>query len=275
MENLTLEQLSYIIQFRHPEKFFGDLPGMNDALIANLYGIQYATYEGIKAHFVEYARKAAGELLADADFAARVDRLPFQPGQRVVCLGDSITDDYQSWAEILRHTLAIRRPDDAITVINAGVSGDTTAQMLSRFLAVVQQEPAWVICMAGTNDARRHGLQPAKILVSLDETAQNLAALRHFAATQTAARWVWMTPASVLEEQIVNDWFIGSLQVSWRNADLRAIGDRVRAMPDPVVDLQAAFGIPPKPEYLLPDGLHPSLAGQQVMLRALVERLTD
>jgi len=47
----------------------------------------------------------------------------------------------------------------------------------------------------------------------------------------------------------------------------------MRTLPDPVVDLQAIFGTPANPDYLLPDGLHPSLAGQKAIVTALIERL--
>src|SRR5690242_21589566 len=45
-------------------------------------------------------------------------------------VGDSVTDDLQSWAEILRHVLTIARPDDDLTVVNAGLSAHTTAMVL-------------------------------------------------------------------------------------------------------------------------------------------------
>ena len=174
---------------------------------------------------------AASELLADADFAARVDRLPFAANSTVVGLGDSITDDLQSWLEILRHLLDLRRPADAIQAVNAGISGETTSQMVSRFLGVVARQPAWIICMAGTNDARTHGTSPIKTLISIDETERNLAALRNFAATQTAARWLWLTPAAVIEEQIAADPFLSSLQAMWRNDNLAAVAAAVPASP--------------------------------------------
>jgi len=208
-------------------------------------------------------------------FAAQVDRLPFRRGDVVVGLGDSITDDDQSWLEILRHLLEIRRPQDDIKVVNAGVSGDTTSQMITRFLDVVLDEPDWIICMAGTNDARLHGQSPTKVLVSVEETEKNLAMLRNFAATQTTARWVWMTPATVIEEQIADHWFFWAFEQRWRNEDLAAIADVVRRQPEPVVDLQAVFGVPADPTLLLPDGLHPSLAGQKAIVTVLVETLTS
>ena len=269
----ALEELSYIIQFQHPEKTLAGMPGMNDALVAMLHNIDLVTYQTIKTHFDDNARNAAMDLLSDPAFAARVDRLPFVAGEIIVGLGDSITDDYQSWLEILRHLLALRRPQDNLTVINAGISGDTTANLISRFLDVVNAKPDWIFCFVGTNDARLHGESPTKTLLSLSETAANLHMLRHYAAKQTQAEWVWLTPATVLEDWISVDWFLGPLQLGWRNSDMAAIAELMHTLTDPVVDLQAVFGTPANPDYLLPDGLHPSLAGQKAIVTALIERL--
>lgn len=269
----ALEELSYIIQFQHPEKTLAGMPGMSDALVAMLHNIDLVTYQTIKTHFADNARNAAIDLLSDHAFAAQVDRLPFVAGDIIVGLGDSITDDYQSWLEILRHLLALRRPQDNLTVINAGISGDTTANLISRFLDVVNAKPDWIFCFVGTNDARLHGESPTKTLLSLSETAANLHMLRHYAAKQTQAEWVWLTPATVLEDWISVDWFLGPLQLGWRNGDLAAVAELMHTLPDPVVDLQAVFGTPANPDYLLPDGLHPSLAGQKAIVTALIERL--
>lgn len=275
VEDFGPDQLAYVIQFEHVEKILADMPGINDANVAALFGTNARWYRSIRDGFAQRARGAAADLLSDAGFARCVDRLPFRAGDKVVGLGDSITDDDQSWLEILRHLLDLRCPDDGIAVINAGLSGDTTAEIIARFVDVVVEEPDWIICMAGTNDARLHGASPTKVLVSIEETEKNLGMLRHFAATQTSARWVWMTPATVIEEQIETHWMLHPFELRWRNEDLIAIADVVRRQPEPVVDLQPVFGVPPDPELLLPDGLHPSLAGHKAILAALVMALAD
>src|SRR5947209_2969196 len=81
-------------------------------------------------------------------------------------------------------------------------------------------------------------------LVSVEETAKNLAALRRFGATQTKARWVWITPATVIEEKIPAHWFLGPLELAWSNRDLRAVADVVCRQPDTAVNVQALLGIP-------------------------------
>jgi lysophospholipase L1-like esterase len=271
---LSFEQQAYILQFVHHEKVIGDYPGVNDTALAALLGIDASLYQRIKAHFAANARGAAEELLADTAFAAKVDALPFKAGETIIGLGDSITDDWQSWLEILRHLVALRRPKDNLNIVNAGISGHTTADMNARFLAIVAQQPKWILCMAGTNDARGHGLRPTKPMISLEETAKNLVMLRAFAANQTTAQWIWITPATVIQDKISTHWFIGQLQVTWSNDHLAGIGSAMRQMADPVVDLQPIFGIPANPDFLLDDGLHPSLAGQKAIVRAVVEKLS-
>jgi acyl-CoA thioesterase-1 len=271
----TAEQIEYLIRFLHPKKILGWSTTIDHHVQAAIYGVDITVYRAIRERFANRVREAAQQLLADDSFARAVDKLPFAPGAVVVGLGDSITDDYQSWFELLNDLLLLHRPQDRVQLINAGISGDTTAQMISRFVDVVNAKPDWIIAMPGTNDARLHGEQPAKTLVSLAETGNNLAMLRHFAATQTQARWVWMTPATVIEEKIPQHWLLGTGQMMWRNRDLAAIADVLRRQPEPVVDLQRVFGNPANPALLMDDGLHPSLEGQKAIARALVERLAD
>lgn len=267
--------LSYVLQFEHLEKRLEGMPGATDERIAALFGLDVEAYRSIRGRYTDWARQAAQELIAEPAFAALVDRLPFGAGDVIVGLGDSITDDDQSWLEILRALLDSQRPEDQIRVVNAGVSGDTTAQMIARFLDIAVEDPDWIICMAGTNDARLHGAFPTKVLVSLEETGKNLNMLQHMAATQTQARWIWMTPTMTVEAQIADHWMLSGFELRWRNEDLLAVGDVICRRAEPVVDLRGTFGEPPDPRYLLLDGLHPSLVGQVAITRALVERLAQ
>ena len=191
------------------------------------------------------ARQAAEELLSDTDFAARVDQLPFAAGDTVVALGDSITDDLQSWAEILRHLLDLRRSGDQIQVVNQGISGDTTAAALRRIVPILLTQRSWIICMLGTNDVQRNGLQATKTLVSLDETALNLAELRHLAATESEAHWAWITAPPCDEELVAASPFWAQAEIIIRNDDLVAVADVLRDEPDPIVDLVTLFSQSP------------------------------
>ena len=261
-------------QFIHPEKVYFYLPGVDDEALARLYGLGGDDYRAIRSRFDATARQAAEDLLADPGFAARVDRLPFRAQATLAGIGDSFTDDLQSWLEILRHVLALRRPQDQIQVVNAAVSARTSTDVLHYLMPTLGLRPDWIFCLAGGNDAKRIGPEPTKTLVGIAETAANFDALRRLAAAQTEAKWVWITPATVDETRIASFPGFQQGQSKWHNADLLAIGDEIRSRPEPVVDLQSRFRNPPRPDLLGPDGLHPSLAGQQEITRAVVERLT-
>jgi lysophospholipase L1-like esterase len=269
------DEIAAFVQFFHFEKSLTPFGiALSDEQQAGLYGLDVATYRGILQHFATAARGAAEELLTDEAFAARVDRLPFAAGQTVVGVGDSLTDDLQSWLEILRHLLELRRPGDRIQIVNRGISGATTTDALMGIIPTLTTRPDWICCLLGTNDAIRYGRQATKTLVSPEETARNLLELRDLAAAESEASWVWLTPPTCDEAVIAASPFYAAAEMQLRNDDLITIADAIRRQPEPVVDLVALFGRPPAAELLLADGLHPSLAGQQAIARALVERLT-
>jgi len=276
MEQPTRAEIEDAIQYHHPEKTLSTLPGgtkIGDEMLAPFFGTDARTYREIKAAFAERARRCAHELLQDAWFPRLVDQLPFESGTTLVGLGDSITDDYQSWLEILRHLLAERRPGDEFEVVNAGISGDTTSGLLGRVLEVLDEGPDWILVLIGTNDVAFIREPPTKSLVSPEETGKNLRALRDVARALSDARLVWMTPPPTIEDRVLED--ASPIGPVWRNKDLAEAARLVRevAGEDPLVDLWEAFGEPAQPEFLLPDGLHPSLAGQKAITAALVERL--
>jgi acyl-CoA thioesterase-1 len=275
VERLSRAEIEEAVQYHHPEKRLATLPTrpeIRNDMLAPFFGMYARTYEEIKATIAGRARRCARELLQDARFGALVDRLPFEPGTTVVGTGDSITDDYHSWLEILRHLLAQRRPDDRIEVINAGISGDTTSQLLGRFLEVLEEKPDWLITLIGTNDVFFVREPLTKNLVSPEETAKNLRTLRDLAKARGGIRLTWITPPPGIEDRQGPS---PAGQPVWRNADLAEVARLVCevAGEDPLVDLWEIFGDPAELELLLPDGLHPSLAGQRAIAVALVEQL--
>ena len=276
MEQPPRAELEESMQYHHPEKSLAELPGgqeAGDQMLAPLFGTDVRTYREIKGAFAERARRCARELLEDVRLARFVDRLPFEPGSTVVGLGDSITDDSQSWLEILRHLLAERRPEDEIELVNAGISGDTTSGLLGRFLDILEGDSAWIIILIGTNDVAFVQNPRTKSLVSREETNKNLRTLRDLTEALSETRLAWMTPPPAIEARVAEG--SSPSEPTWRNADLAEVAKLVRevAGEDTLVDLWEAFGDPPEPELLLPDGLHPSLAGQKAIAAALVEQL--
>lgn len=262
------------LQYTHLDKLYGYLPGLKDALPA-IFGIDAARYAAIIASFDARARAAAVSLLTDQAFAAGIDALPFRSGQTVLAVGDSLTDDLQSWAEILRHALDVRRPRHGVHIVNGGLSAHTTAMVLRRWPATLTAtRPHWVLCALGGNDVTRVGPEPTKPQVSLAETIANLRALRRIAAAHDAASWVWVTPVPVLEDRVAEFPAFRFGQSSWRNTDIAALAEAIGDLGDPVVDLIATFGTPADPGMQGADGVHPTLDGQTAIARAVVEKLT-
>ncbi len=101
----------------------------------------------------------------------------------VLVVGDSLSAEYglkrgSGWVALLQAKLQAEKP--AVSVINASISGDTTAGGRARLAALLSQhKPSIVIIELGANDALR-GL-------ALDATQQNLLAMAR-AAQKAHAR---------------------------------------------------------------------------------------
>jgi lysophospholipase L1-like esterase len=241
--------LSELVRYCHPDKILGAtrLPGtLTDDAIAALYGTGVGTYRALRA-----------ELAAEVETAAAtVDGTPFARGSTILALGDSITDDLGSWAEILRHALP------HVEILNAGLSGDTTTGAIAR-LSRLTVRPTWALVLLGTNDARRHGDAP--MLVSHAETRRNLRILD--AALRQRCRHVrWLTPPPIFAPVAADP------DLHWEPADIAAKADLVRAIDPSAIDLWPGF----TPEHLCPDELHPSPAGQRFIAeRLLAQKIPD
>jgi lysophospholipase L1-like esterase len=254
------------VRFTHLDKEYEYLPGMSAEVMATLLGLDFATYQDLRAQLDAGARRAAEDLLTDKDFAAQVDRLPFSEGQTVIGIGDSLTDDLQGWLEILRHLLEIR--GNAPKILNLGKAAYTSALTLRRTAPQLRfLRPDWTFCLLGSADMSRTG---GALQTSIDETVRLLRAVRDIGGETS---WVWLTPPPVDETRVAAFTPFGRGLASWHNDDLSTLSERIRAFPEPVVDLQDVFGLPPKPEFLGPDGVHPTLDGQQATARAFVSEM--
>jgi acyl-CoA thioesterase-1 len=261
------DRLEHLIRFEHARKRlavteFAGAAALPEAVEAALHLTDVATLRRVREQLRARAREAGAYLpegLADSWGLA--------PGSIVVALGDSITDDAVSWAEILRAPLE----RDGITLLNAGLSGDTTADLLRRLYGVAALEPALVITMIGTNDAQRHG-NVGKPLLSVGETAANLRAIRSWLRS-CGTRTAWLTPPPVDEAALATACAPRPFAI--HNADVRHIAAAIAQFPDPMVQSAQVLGDPPRGGVLLDDGVHPSDAGQALLAAALVRALSS
>jgi len=259
------EQVNWLLKVIQPERSLASLPGganFGQDAHAALLGLPVAVYAAELTRMQQEAAEAAKALLADEKVASMIDRLPLRQGAKVVVFGDSLTSDPQSWAVILREMLAMRRGAEEISVTISAVGAETTTHGLVRFGQIANAQPDWVLFLLGTNDARMQGPNPTKTLVHHEETARNIAELRHRVSSETRARSLWITPPAANEAQVATHPGLASFGVRFRNEDLERVAKIVRDGNGPVIDAFAALGKPPAADLMV-DGLHFTLEGQQ------------
>ena len=118
--------------------------------IANVFAVFFLIVAGCSPEPAE----DAGQKTSTAD-----ER---KPQKLIVALGDSLTeglgiDEDKTYPALLERKLRENGLD--YRVVNAGVSGETTAGTLSRISWILSMNPDWVILETGANDGLR-GLDP-------------------------------------------------------------------------------------------------------------------
>lgn len=173
----------------------------------------------------------------------------------LLVIGDSISAGYglekpeQGWVALLRERLRPR----AIEVVNASISGDTSAGGLSRIDALLQRHhPAWVVVELGGNDGLR-GLSPK-------QTETNLAALISRARAAGAK-------VLLLGMQMPPNY--GKRFTELFEAVYPALAQRQQV---PLVP-SLLEGIGGNEALMQPDRIHPNLAAQPLLLERVWSQL--
>src|SRR5437870_5447126 len=104
--------------------------------------------------------------------------LVFRPNDRIMFLGDSITEQYQYSSDIELY-LTTRFPKWNLTFLNAGIGGDTANGGANRFAAhVLAEKPTCVTINFGMNDAGYGAFNPAANEVFVKQTKAMLQAAK-------------------------------------------------------------------------------------------------
>jgi lysophospholipase L1-like esterase len=129
----------------------------------------------------------------------------FGPRQIILFIGDSITDAGRrgpdapygnGYVSLVRNFLTARYPERRLTVVNRGVSGNTTRDLRARWQRdVLAERPDWLALKIGINDVwRAFGSGNRRAAVPLPEYSANLRHLLDETRAQTAARVILLTP---------------------------------------------------------------------------------
>ena len=181
---------------------------------------------------------------------------------RVVLMGDSITDHWDT---------AQGLASPAVNIVNRGIGGQNTSQMLLRFEDdVVALKPAVVVILGGTNDLRAYVGDPASVGPSaLQRIARNVTAMSDIAkARDIKVILATLPPVGADREKVSRDAEAILAVNAWIKAFAAERGY-------PVADYHAALVDPAGvlPPGLSADGIHPNAQGYAAMRPSLERAL--
>ena len=270
------QQLQRQVQFFHPQKKYPFLRGgFSTAAHAALFGLRESFYSAMQDDFTNQVNDAAKILCDEQSYAEAILSIALKPQAQVVVLGDSLTDDSQSWFAIVERSFALLRPDDHIQFTNLAVSGDTTSQLLGTVIPAAQLNADLYFCFSGTNDARIQGGSQYKHCTSLDEIERNINSVLTYAKQETTAPWIWITPVGVDELRVSEHEFFKPLKASWCNTHIDATAQLMIKLADNIIDIREDFGHLVSNTLLDEDGLHWSIEGQKLTAKVIVEQLNS
>lgn len=179
--------------------------------------------------------------------------------ERIVCLGDSITAGYglepeQAYPGVLEGLL--RERGQAVSVVNAGISGDTTAGGLRRLSWIMQQEIDILIVALGANDALRG--QPVQ------STEENLRQIIRNARSRQPG--IAIILAGMRSPPNMGADFSTRYEAIFPRL---AKEENVPLLGFLLEDVAA------RPELNLGDGIHPNAKGQRLIAENLLELIPD
>lgn len=260
----------HLVRYDYPESRFEADPVLDvgEATLARLHGLSRGGLRALRQAYAHDVERTARELLAVDAVRAALDRLPLAPGSTILAIGDSITADRWSWAQLLRALLgtARHRPEVAVDAVAHG--GATTADAL---VALDAHRPPFhhAVVLLGSNDCVRCATADVP-RVSDAESERNLAAIDATVRARTGRGAIFLVPPPIDAARIAADWYLGPHDPGRPASWLAAKQALVRALPRCLVDCDELFGHE-APADLFADGLHPDLPAQATIVRALVE----
>jgi lysophospholipase L1-like esterase len=135
----------------------------------------------------------------------------FGPGQRIVFIGDSITDAERlrdhppygnGYMSLVRALVTARHPELGLTWFNRGVSGDTVRDLDRRWAEdAIGLQPDWLSVMIGINDIWRAFEGRDAEAVAIDEYEETLRRLVKRAVDETGCRLILADPYFIDADQ--------------------------------------------------------------------------
>lgn len=181
---------------------------------------------------------------------------------KIVCLGDSLTAAFEisnenSWVHLLGESLEIE-------IVNKGISGDTTAGMLSRLkYDVIELNPSHVILLGGTNDLY-HRLPFHHIISNLTTITRQL----RFHNIETIIGVPPPIFAFSAEEQ--NDIFENNMNMSRKIVEFQ---NHIKQFVKEDAHLLIDFSEGMTPDHVMLDGVHSNEKGHHLMFENALRKI--
>lgn len=207
-----------------------------------------------------------------------------ESGQKFLLTGDSVTDCGRAhpvgegngalgdgYVRAVHALLDSRYPERHIRVLNTGISGNTSRDLLARYdTDVLQHQPGWVSVMIGINDIWRQFDQPLKTEthVLLEEYVENVSVM--IEKTQPYADGLLLVSPCYMEQNLEDPMrrMTGAYQ-----AVLRELAQRYGVLyVDAQKEMDRYFAAYP-PESMAWDRVHPNHVGHMLIARAIVNAL--
>lgn len=205
--------------------------------------------------------------------------MKLKDGDIIVFAGDSTTDADKTtmadglgngYVKLVSDALYAFMPKENYRIVNAGICGNTSLQLLERWERdVMSLAPDVVFCMIGINDVWRHfnRSEPFQKKISVTEYADNLSAI---CEKVKGVRIFCIMPPYFMERNRTDEMRVMTEEYA---AAAREVAKKYRA---DVLDVQPAFD-----EYMLGrsgqtiswDRVHPGWIGSQLIMREIFRYL--
>ena len=239
-------------------------------VLAEMMSLSTAKASAIVESLSSEVNANVADLLSDTNVIEALPLLPFQHGARVIAVGDSITVDRIGWAEMMS-LLAEQIPQPRFTVVNLGVGGQTSSDVISQMDVYADWQPDWVILMIGTNDFRFHTEQMDSTMLSKSETTRNLLLVRRLIKEDLGAQLVVVTPPPVAKPGVT----VGSgvRAVGWGEGEDESLAEFIRSEFASHIDVHSVLSDGTAEDLFEEDGIHPNALGQKLILRTILLKL--
>ena len=269
-----MNQLQHPLEFVHKFNLYkkSGLLIEDDDLgsIARVYGVSLEEIKRIEDGFQRHIAELAASLPRSSGAAAE-PAVDGAPSLSILAIGDSITSDRESYLRILNRYW---REDPSRQMLDAAVSGDTSADLIKRFYStVMNREFQWALLFIGTNDSLQLDDSSRISVLSLDEYKRNIRFITESLLT-VGKRLIQITIPPV-DNLRLRSYFSESNSV-YTAEHIGEVNDFIRGWADkngyPVADLARAIE-QQETDVLEPDGLHLNGRGQCIICELLLDLL--